>query len=219
MNQPMRDLARRVSPRLFAVIKGLRLAVDRESFLVTSGLIHSYATDYPCRPDGSPLPWINYNVIELLDRRLKKDMLLFEYGSGYSTLYFAARVGRVFSVEHDLKWYNRVLPQLPPNVDLLYRSMDDLPAYCSAILDTRHTFDVVVIDGRERITCAQTACQALSSRGVIIFDDAQREKYAAGTQWLLAQGFRRIDFTGFKPVGISLDRTSIFYRSGNCLDI
>ncbi len=46
-------------------------------------------------------PWITFRAILFLDAILQKDMKLWEFGSGSSTLYFAKRVTQVYSVEND----------------------------------------------------------------------------------------------------------------------
>jgi protein-L-isoaspartate O-methyltransferase len=51
---------------------------------------------------------MNYSVVEFLRQRLTKNMLLFEYGSGYSTLFFSKLVKKVVSVEYDKDWYERM---------------------------------------------------------------------------------------------------------------
>ena len=48
------------------------------------------------RSNKSPLidkrPWISFGAILFLEKILKKDMQVYEYGSGGSTLFFAQRV-------------------------------------------------------------------------------------------------------------------------------
>ncbi len=52
------------------------------------------------------IPWLVFSCIDFLDKWLKKDMQVFEYGSGGSTLYFAEKTGKIISIEHDAKWFN-----------------------------------------------------------------------------------------------------------------
>ncbi len=63
-------------------------------------------------PKRSPLtderPWITFAAIEFLEKNLRKDMRVYEYGVGGSTLFFLKRVKEVISVEHDPIWFNQV---------------------------------------------------------------------------------------------------------------
>ena len=54
------------------------------------------------------MPWISFTVINLLDKYLKPEMKVFEYGSGGSTLYFAKRVAKVVSIEHNKNWFEKM---------------------------------------------------------------------------------------------------------------
>lgn len=59
-------------------------------------------------------PWISFEAAKWLQSYIRKNMKVFEYGSGGSTIFLAERAGRVFSVEHDKHWYtlvSRVLEQ------------------------------------------------------------------------------------------------------------
>jgi hypothetical protein len=51
------------------------------------------------------IPWLVFSCISFLDKWLRKDMNIFEYGSGGSTLYFAEKALSIVSVEHDAAWY------------------------------------------------------------------------------------------------------------------
>ena len=210
-------LARRVSPSLYAFLQGFMLLYAEHSYLVRTGYMHSLKVGKPCKADGSPLPWMNYPLIAFLEARLSSDLTLFEYGCGASTLFWAQHVARVVSVEHDRAWYETISPQLPPHATLLFRSLDDAAAYCHAAQEAG-SFDIVVVDGVERACCAQAALDALTERGVILFDDPQ-PKFDEAFAVLKAHGFRRLDFEGLKPTGFGIDRTAIFYRDGNCLGL
>jgi hypothetical protein len=53
-------------------------------------------------------PWIVFEAKDFLDKILKKDMVVWEYGSGSSTLYFARRVKQVYSLENDKEWFDHL---------------------------------------------------------------------------------------------------------------
>jgi precorrin-6B methylase 2 len=85
---------------------------------------------------ASPLndrrPWITFAAIRYLEKNLKKDMRVYEYGAGGSTLFFAKRVREVISVEHDPNWRNQVVETLTKagyencRIDLIEPARDDL---------------------------------------------------------------------------------------------
>jgi predicted SAM-dependent methyltransferase len=59
-------------------------------------------------PLTDEIPWITFAAISFLRRTLTKDMIVYEFGSGGSSLFFAKTVRRVHSVEHDEEWFSRV---------------------------------------------------------------------------------------------------------------
>ena len=62
-------------------------------------------------PAQEGLPWLTFGAIRFLDGWLKPGMRVFEYGCGGSTIFLAARVKEVVSVEHDEGWARRVVQQ------------------------------------------------------------------------------------------------------------
>lgn len=206
-------------PGLLALLRRIRLWRHPDSYLRSSGLYHSYRQGYPVDTSGRPLPWMNYPVIRLLDQRLAADLRVFEFGSGYSTLFLAERVAQVVSVEYDAAWHRRVSELVPDNVTLLHVDFEYDGDYCRSIGVQAGEFDLVIVDGRDRVRCAEQALASLSERGVILFDDSDRENYAESIRALAERGFRTLDFEGLKPLGHELHRSTLLYRPGNCLGI
>jgi hypothetical protein len=68
------------------------------------------------------VPWVSYPARRWLERHLRPDWHVFEFGAGGSTLFFSERVKSVISVEHDEAWHARVAALLTHrgrgNVDL-----------------------------------------------------------------------------------------------------
>jgi len=54
------------------------------------------------------MPWIAFSAIEYLQKIVRPDMCVFEYGSGGSTLFWASRVKELVSVEHDRPWFEKI---------------------------------------------------------------------------------------------------------------
>ena len=92
-------------------------------------------------------------------------------------------------------------------------------SYSQEVLKVEYVgkFDIVFVDGRDRARCLQNCLSALKEDGVVILDNAERQYYKAGTDFLIENGFRRIDFVGMGPVNIGAWSTAIFYRPNNCL--
>ncbi|MBN7798314.1 class I SAM-dependent methyltransferase [Parahaliea mediterranea] len=207
-------------PSMFAQIsRGLRLIYSERSFLAQQGYTESIKQKRPCKPDGTPLPWMNYQVVHFLEQRLRKDHNLFEYGSGYSTQFYARHAGTVTSVEHNRDWYNILNKNKPENVELLFRDIGDINGYCQAIAGGDRRFDIIVVDGRERLQCMEVAVDFLSEQGVVLLDDSSRKRYQDGRSAMKRRGFRELDFIGIKPGGLSTHQTTLFYKENNCLGL
>jgi hypothetical protein len=181
------------------------------------GWLKSAMTLSPVDRTGNPIPWYTYACQSFLTKRVRPDFRVFEYGSGHSTLWWSQRVAHVTSVEHNPRWYERIAKSAPRNVHYILKQKDDDYAPEAA----RHApkFDVVVIDGHDRARCALYAPESLTDRGVVIWDNADRDLYQSGYDHLYAKGFRRIDFDSIGPIWSVSWTTTVFYRDQNCLGI
>jgi hypothetical protein len=197
----------------------MSLLYSKRSYLKETGYLRSSVELKPCKRDGSPIPWMNYNVISFLEERLNKHLALFEYGCGNSTLFFARHVADVVSVECNRRWYAYVNSIKPDNVELLLHEPYDSDKYCRIIDEQNKRFDVVVVDAEDRMKCLLHAPGALSDKGVIILDDSEVDAIREGIERMLRHGFKKLDFIGLKPASPRGVRTTVFYRNDNCLGI
>jgi len=211
-------IVRRIIPWPYAFLSALRAAWGPRGYFTSVGLLRSMARGRPVDAEGSPLPLLSYPTIHLLDQRLHSGLRLFEYGSGGSTTFFADRVGAVVSVEHDHRWIDELAPTLESNVTMLHRPLDEDGGYAASI-DDQGEFDVVLVDGRDRLHCLRRAIGAVGETGVIVVDDTERDRYSAAADEAVAAGFRRLDLVGLRPGGVRNSITSVLYRPGNCLKI
>lgn len=215
----IRSGLRRTFPSVAVFFKAFGLVYSSRSMLRNLGYVESVKTKRPCRRDGSPLPWMNYHIIRFLEDRLTSDLSMFEYGSGNSTCFYASLVKHVTSLEMDGDWYAYVKEMMPQNVNLVLFNEDEHGIYRDVAAHQDQKFDVIVVDAAERVACIKHAPPALTDRGVIILDDSMYPPHAAGTDFLLDHGFRKLDFEGLKPNSIRAYRSTIFYRDDNCLGI
>ena len=182
-----------------------------------SGWLKSIQTRQAVDENGKPVPWISYPAINFLSGRVRREFEVFEYGSGNSTLWWAMNAGRIVSCEHDEVWYSQLKERIPEGVTYVHEPLEG-GRYPSSIKNYGY-FDIVMIDGRERVECSNHAITQLKDGGVIVFDNSDRERYQPAFDLFGHSGFKRLDFMGIGPISQKPISTSIFYRSSNCLGI
>ena len=129
-------------------------------------------------------PWLTSEAIAFLKRWLARDCVGFEWGSGRSTVWFAKRVRRLTSIEHDPGWFEKVRRRLDeqglaPKVDYRRFAVDDdadaALLYVSALSDHHDgALDFCLVDGvtRLRAHCALACLLKLRTGGIVIVDNA-----------------------------------------------
>ena len=165
---------------------------------------------------GHPVPWLCYPANTLLAERVKPGLRVFEWGSGGSTLWWANRGATVVACENDDTWFRRVTASAPSGATIVHRDLGEL--YIEEPVH-HEPFDVVVIDGFDRNACSSVAAKCLTDRGVIIWDNTDRERYKSGLDGLRAAGFRVLTLSGMAPMVSRPTSTSIIYRDGNALGL
>ena len=224
ITKPIRNVIRSVvrasCPPLLVFAKILVLIFSSRSFLKRSGYFQSVKTSRPIRRDGTAIPWMNYSIIAFLEERLNRDLTLFEYGCGNSTLFYAARTKTVISLECDQTWYDYIVDNMPANVSLVLQTSTDKKAYLDVINQQRCKFDIIVVDADLRTECLLQAPASLTDRGVMILDDTQDLSSGDRLYTVMAErGFKRFIFKSLKPSSIHEYGTTLFYRDGNCLGL
>jgi hypothetical protein len=116
-----------------------------------------------------------------------------EWGSGHSTRRFpleAPHLERWVSIEHDETWFGRmrgsrshrnvevvlVPPDKPAAAGGMEATFRDYVAYPASL---GLGFDLVIIDGQERLGCLRASPALLSGRGLVILHDAHRYEYTS----------------------------------------
>lgn len=199
--------------------KALRCIAD--DYLVRTGWIDSFRTQQSFDGEGNPIPWVTYSAVHFLETRVRSGLKVFEYGSGNSTLWWVKHGAKVISCEHDRAWYHELHDRLSSSVSYHLLELKDGNGrpYVEAITHYKSEFQVVVIDGEDRVDCALNCLGALADDGVVIWDNTDRQEYKPGLDFLTQQGFRSLDFYGLGPVMTAPSLTTVFYRPENCLNI
>lgn len=195
------------------------LEFTHRGYLYDIGWTNSIITGNIVDKNGAPLPWVSYPFMQFIGPKLNKSIELFEFGSGNSTLYYSSRVASVTSVEHDKGWYEKIKASMPANVQLFFCALQPGGDYCQYAMIQPARYDIIIVDGRDRVNCCLNSLGALKENGIVVLDDSEREKYAEAHTFLRQKGFKQIDFWGTAPAVDYLKCTTIFYREGNCLGI
>ncbi len=163
--------------------------------------------------DNNPLPWYTYPAIEYLSQFDYSNKKVFEFGCGYSSLFWANQAQKVISVEDNATWFDKWSKEfILPNLDILLR--EEGLGYEEAIFESKEKFDIIVIDGKRRSQCAKVAIEALADDGMIILDDSDRintsVEYEKAVACLKAANLLQVDFYGFCPMDNYTKTTSLF---------
>jgi hypothetical protein len=185
-------------------------------------------------PLADELPWITYGAIDWLGSHLTKQMSIFEWGSGGSTVFFARRVKQVVTIEHDPLWYQEVANNLkrkgftnvslnlvepvPSNhIDIWHTTTDSkymgysFEHYIKVIeMYSNEYFDMVVVDGRARPGCMKQAISKIKKGGCMILDNSDRAEYEMGRN--LVCDWKSIRFWGPVPYINYPSETQIWYK-------
>lgn len=149
------------------------------------------------------VPWWTYRATDVVEAFLAGrggQARVFEFGSGASTLWLAARAGEVHSVEHHEGFARQVRRLLDARPGLSERTtlhVVDAPvvpaprvpsrgrgaqgADFADYVDTIHrvggAFDLVVVDGRAREACLRASLEHLAPGARVVVDDSHRARY------------------------------------------
>ena len=139
--------------------------------------------------------------IRLLLGALKPESVVFEWGSGMSSLYYSQCVTNWTSVEHHLPWCHEMQKHAPPNVRVKCvpieeeyaasygspgtwdGSKQEFKAYVESAKEIAlmpNSVDIVLIDGRARADCALEVLPFLRPESRVFIHDWTESRYAYG---------------------------------------
>ncbi len=190
----------------------------RKDFLSTTGWSLSWDRNECVDSDGNFVPWYNYAVIDFLTEKLSKGSFrVFEYGCGYSTIFYAMRCAFVHSVETRLDWVSLVQEKarlLNLHNIRLNHLVEDFH------LGLVEHYDIIVVDSVNRHECAMRAIGHIADNGIIIVDNLERQNLQKTLDMLCVEnGFKVIVFSGLGPLKTTNSKTGIFYKSDNIFGI
>uniref|UniRef100_A0A7S4KIB8 Methyltransferase domain-containing protein n=2 Tax=Guillardia theta TaxID=55529 RepID=A0A7S4KIB8_GUITH len=161
------------------------------------GPVEAYPCGATCSSSAAKIenticPMMFAEEMKLLLGSLGPKSVVWEWGSGTSTLYFSQCVGKWVSVEHEGAWCNQMRQLAPPNVEIRcvpieeeYKesfgspgkwdgSKREFKTYVEAIKEVKsweQPPDVVLIDGRARGDCSVEALPYLNEKSLVFIHD------------------------------------------------
>lgn len=136
------------------------------------------------------------NEEDFFMNHINGDSLVLEYGSGVSTKEIAKKCKFITSIEHQENWYNKLKNEIPNNCELILKkpdlpyiegghcgTYDEFKSYIESPLN-KGPFDIILIDGRARVSCA-SICKKISHNDTVIFiHDYHRPEYQEALNYL-----------------------------------
>lgn len=127
---------------------------------------------------------------------INENSLILEYGSGISTNEIAKKCKSILSIEHQEEWYNKLKPQLLNNCEIILKkpdlpyiegghcgTYDEFKSYIEAPLG-KGPFDIILIDGRARVSCASIVKSLSHDNTIIFIHDYDRPEYQDALNYL-----------------------------------
>lgn len=161
----------------------------------------------PVSAQGQPLPWYTYPAIEYLSQWDCRGLNIFEYSSGYGSLWWADKGSNQYCVEHNPVWHAQISTFASQLKFLgLKENRQD---YAGAIHGFNIPWDIIIIDGVWRVDCAAEALKAAGGDTIILLDNS--DWYRDVAEILREGGYFQTDFSGFGPINNYASTTSLFF--------
>lgn len=166
------------------------------------GFMESSKDNIPKDNYGDIMPLYTYPCYEWINSIDWSGADVFEFGCGYSSLFWKSKKVNLHGVDDNSFWIERV------NVKEEVIHETDLKEYPKVINQHDKLFDVVIIDGVARFDCVEPALAKVKDDGMIILDNSDWHR---NTKELLDKSdLIPIHFHGFKPIHVDSETTSCY---------
>jgi len=165
-------------------------------------------------------PKLNVQTVGFLESIITLESLVFEIGSGNSTIWFAKRAKRVVSLESHSGWYAEVQGLLDKE------KLENVTMYLDAKYEERPfrsilkekdmiLYDIVLHDGpngiTRRILSVKEVPPFVKLGGYLVVDDTHREEFLSSIQLLDSLGWEKTDVP-FGNDAFGSGKSAIIYR-------
>lgn len=187
-------------------------------FSFTSGHFKSSMAEKAILPNGDPLPWLTYPLIEVLKFRDLTGAKILEFGGGQSILFFSSKTKKILTFEGSKDWAQYIDANPKCCAKVIYIDKHEVDEQIASIKfglkkesSQFKLFDIILIDALQREAILDFVADHLSKDGIIIYDNAESYlPYHSTLKKLKNLGFMRADFYGHAPGVINRHCTSVF---------
>jgi len=148
------------------------------------------------------LPWYTRGALEWITSRDTANWRVFEFGGGYSTIWWRLHCRKVDTVDGSLRWAEAM--------GITYA--DSLEGYLNYIEKSNELYDCIIVDGEWRKFCVQKAKHYLKESGHIIIDN-YRDEQLTEAEWdevdFMLEGWKK---EVFKQHNHTTWKTAIFTK-------
>jgi hypothetical protein len=183
-------------------IEELHLSFLTNKLRTEYGFLESSKKNIPVNDKNEIMPMYTYPCYEWLNSIDWNDSKVFEYGTGYSTIWWQNKNVDYHAVEDNKQWHDMI----EDKTNIEYKPGHH--KYIESIYKYDFKFDVIVIDGVVRFDCIKPALEKIKDDGIIIFDNTDWHKDSK--EELDKSDLIPIHFHGFKPLHVDSETTSCY---------
>ena len=183
-------------------IEELHLSFLTNKLRTEYGFLESSKKNIPVNDKNEIMPMYTYPCYEWLDSIDWNDSKVFEYGTGYSTIWWQNKNVDYHAVEDNKQWHDMI----EDKTNIEYKPGHH--KYIESIYKYDFKFDVIVIDGVVRFDCIKPALEKIKDDGMIIYDNSDWHKNSK--EELDKSDLIPIHFHGFKPIHVDSETTSCY---------
>ena len=194
-------------------INGTQLPIEELhlSFLVDKlrnefGFLESSRSSIPVDGYGNVMPLYSYPCYEYIRSMDWKNANIFEFGCGYSSIWWDNVDANVYGVDSNDEWINKIQSSVCGHLNI--ELANDGEEYTTSIYRHNLKYDVIVIDGMYRYDCVEPSLDCLANDGMVILDNSE---WHTNTKELLDNSdLMPVHFHGMKPIHVDIETTSCY---------
>lgn len=146
---------------------------------------HKHSSQHVDNSNNLVFPWFTKSFLDVLKTWDIKNWDIFEWGSGFSTVWFSDKCKSIVSIEDDAFWAKEVQNHIKKfnlkNATLKVRKNNPKAnlndggqnsPYVNSIDEDNKVYDCIIIDGNCRNDCVKKVLNHIKPNGIIILDNS-----------------------------------------------